>query len=69
MEVENEREYRIGGLYDLDGDLAKGVIKLNPKSDMIPQDPKFEGRPGRRGIRGLHRKCKFPPLPTRRALD
>ena len=40
-----ETEYRIEGLYDLEGDLAKGnkPIILNPEFDMIPQDPGFEG--------------------------
>jgi len=44
MDVVHNREYRIGGLYDLDGDLAEGnhPINLNPKFDMIPQDPKLE---------------------------
>ena len=46
MEVVHETEYRIEGLYDLDGDLAEGgdPIILNPEFDMIPQDPGFEGQ-------------------------
>lgn len=46
MEVVHETEYKIEGLYDLDGDLAEGgdPIILNPEFDMIPQDPGFEGQ-------------------------
>lgn len=45
MEVCHVKEYRIEGLYDLEGDLAQGgkPITLKPKYDMIPQDPGFEG--------------------------
>ena len=39
MAVVHEKEYRIEGLYDLDGDLAEGS---NPRFDMIPEDPEFE---------------------------
>jgi len=44
MELVHEKEYRIQGLYDLDGDLAKGrnPISLDPEFDMIPRDPGFE---------------------------
>ena len=44
MELIHEKEYRIKGLYDLDGDLAKGrnPISLDPDHDMIPRDPGFE---------------------------
>ncbi|KAF9648913.1 hypothetical protein BDM02DRAFT_3128680 [Thelephora ganbajun] len=44
MEVVHETEYRIEGLYDLEGDLAEGEdpITLNPEFDMIPQDPGFQ---------------------------
>ena len=45
MEEVHETEYRVDGLYDLEGDLAKGgrSIDLSPEFDMIPQDPDFEG--------------------------
>ena len=45
MEQVHETEYRVDGLYDLEGDLAKGgrSIHLSPEFDMIPQDPGFEG--------------------------
>jgi hypothetical protein len=38
-----ETKYRIEGLYDSEGDLAKGrnSITLNPEFNMIPQDPGF----------------------------
>jgi len=44
MELVHEKEYSIKGLYDLDGDLAKGrnPISLDPDHDMIPRDPGFE---------------------------
>ena len=44
MELVHEKEYWIKGLYDLDGDLAKGMnpISLDPEYDMIPRDPGFE---------------------------
>ena len=46
MEVVHETEYRIEGLYDLEGDLAEGAdaITLDPELDMIPKDPGFEGQ-------------------------
>jgi len=46
MEEVHETEYWINGLYDLEGDLAKGdrSISLSPEFDMIPQDPGFEGQ-------------------------
>ena len=45
MEQVHDTEYRVDGLYDLEGDLAKGgrSIELSPEFDMIPQDPDFEG--------------------------
>jgi len=45
MEVVHETIYTIGGLYDLEGDLAegRGPITLDPEFDMIPRDPGFEG--------------------------
>ena len=43
MEEVYEREYRIKGLYDLEGDLVDGSpIVLDPESDMIPRDPGFD---------------------------
>ena len=44
--VSGHGKYKIQGLYDLEGDLAKGgaVISLDPKFDMIPQDPSFDGK-------------------------
>ena len=46
MEMVNETEYKIETLYDLEGDIAEGEdpIILDPESDMIPQDPGFEGQ-------------------------
>ena len=57
METVNETEYRIEGLYDLEGDLAKlkRAIRLREDLDLIPKDPfkgenpddeKFEGYTG-----------------------
>ena len=45
MEQVHETVYRVDGLYDLEGDLAKGgrSMDLSPEFDMIPQDPGFEG--------------------------
>jgi hypothetical protein len=37
-----ETTYRIEGLYDLEGDLVKETIELNPELSMIPKDPGFE---------------------------
>jgi hypothetical protein len=44
MQEIHGKKFRIKGLYDLDGDLVSGrkPIVLNPKFDMIPQDPGFE---------------------------
>ena len=46
MAVVYKKEYRIQGLYDLEGDMAEGKrpIKLDPKFNMIPQDPGFDGK-------------------------
>ena len=46
MTAIHEKEYRIQGLYDLEGDLAKGrdTIRLDPEFDMIPQDPSFDDK-------------------------
>ena len=45
MEIVEDTEYRIDGLYDLEGDLASegDPITLDPEFDMIPKDPGFEG--------------------------
>ena len=42
MEMVHETEYSIQGLYDLEGDLVKESISLDPESNMIPKDPGFE---------------------------
>ena len=42
METVHERAYRIQGLYDLEGDMMD--TGLDPKFDMIPQDPGFDGK-------------------------
>ena len=70
MEVVHDREYRIGGLFDLDGDLAEGnhPISLNPEFDMIPQDPELEdGDPDDKEFEGYTGNVS-PPLYLRRSL-
>lgn len=67
MEEVHDTEYRIEGLYDLEGDLAKGrdSISLNPEFDMIPQDPGFEGQvPDDKEFEGYTGNVSSPPLPT-----
>ena len=46
MQQIHGKKFRIKGLYDLEGDFVSGgkPIVLNPKFDMIPQDPGFQGR-------------------------
>ena len=66
MDVVHDREYRIGGLYDLDGDLAEGndPISLNPEFDMIPQDPELEdGDPDDKEFEGYTGNVSTPPPP------
>ena len=66
MEEVDETEYRIKSLYDLEGDLAKGgdPIELDPESDMIPQDPGFEGSdPDDEKFEGYTGNVSPPPRP------
>ena len=64
MDVVHDKEYRIRGLYDLDGDLAEGKnpISLSPEFDMIPQDPELEdGNPDDKEFKGYTGNVS-PPL-------
>ena len=64
MEDVNEQEYRIQGLYDLEGDLAKGrvPIRLDPEFDMIPQDPGFDDQvPDDKEFEGYTGNVSFRP--------
>ena len=68
MKIVHDKEYRIGGLYDLDGDLAEGrhPISLNPEFDMIPRDPELEdGDPDDKEFEGYTGNVSLPPpFPT-----
>jgi len=71
MEEVHEMEYTIDGLYDLEGDLAKGghSIEITPESDMIPQDPGFEEQdPDDKEFEGWTGNVSSPP-PPRAAAD
>jgi len=64
MEIVNEKEYRIEGLYDLEGDLAKlkRPISLREDLDLIPKDP-FEGEdPDDEDFEGYTGNVSPPPL-------
>ena len=64
MDVVHDKEYRIRGLYDLDGDLAEGKnpISLSPEFDMIPQAPELEdGNPDDKEFKGYTGNVS-PPL-------
>jgi len=63
MEMVNDTEYRIEGLYDLEGDLAKlkRPIRLREELDLIPKDP-FEGEePDKEDFEGYTGNVPFSP--------
>ena len=69
MVMIHETEYRIEGLYDLDGDLVKETITLDPELNMIPRDPGFGDQdPDEEEFEGYTGNvCHYPF--TRRVLD
>lgn len=65
MEMINDTEYRIEGLYDLEGDLVKlkRPIRLREEFDLIPKDP-FEGEePDDEDFEGYTGNVSFSPSP------
>jgi len=68
MDVVHKTEYKIEGLYDLEGDLAKGSgpIKLDPEFDMIPRDPRLEDQdPDDEDFEGYTGNVSSHPYPRR----
>ena len=62
MAVVHEKEYRIQGFYDLEGDIMD-PIGLDPKFDMIPQDP-FDGeKPDEEEFEGYTANVSSCPRP------
>lgn len=65
MEMVEETEYRIEGLYDLEGDLAKlkRPIRLREDLDLIPKDPFEVEKPDDEDFEGFTGNVSFPPSP------
>ena len=64
MRLVDDTEYRIEGLYDLEGDLAKlkRPIRLSEELDLIPKDP-FKGeKPDEEDFEGYTGNVSFSPL-------
>ena len=65
MEMVDDTEYRIEGLYDSEGDLFKlqRPIRLSEELDLIPENP-FEGeKPDDEDFEGFYGDVGFPPFP------
>ena len=64
MDMINDTEYRVEGLYDLEGDLAKlkRPIRLSEKLDLIPKDPFKEEKPDDEEFEGYTGNVSFSPL-------
>lgn len=65
MEMVEDTEYRIEGLYDSEGDLFKlqRPIRLSEELDLIPENP-FEGeKPDDEDFEGFYGDVGFPPSP------
>ena len=64
MDQVHEKTYTIKDLYDLEGDLVEGDVTFDPKLDMIPQDPGFDGQePDDEEFEGYTGNVSFNPRP------
>ena len=67
MEIVNDTEYKIEGLYDLDGDIMGdgNAVRLHPESNIIPQDPFADEDPDDVDFEGFTGNVSSLPHPTR----
>ena len=67
MEIVNDTEYKIEGLYDLDGDIMGdgNAVRLHPESNIIPQDPFTDEDPDDVDFEGFTGNVSSLPHPTR----
>ena len=63
MEMVEDTDYRIEGLYDLEGDLAKlqRPIRLREEYDLIPKDPFEDEKPDDEDFEGYTGNVSFSP--------